>query len=160
MQSSEIWENGAFRTGTLIPEPLFNICQLTLEDRDTGDGDKIFIVGDNLRSYLLDWRTQTWSRLPDKSVNGDGPGCGYVRSRENGLEIVVAVSGRSEIFNWDTQTWRAGPDTPSGGYDSQVPHDEKSIFGDMTKVLLFYTGHVRATRGQLPHPRRPVRLPP
>ena len=64
------------------------------------DDDRYILFFDKT-IYLYTWSTQTWSIGPKIPKTKWAPGCGVIRSEQNGLEFVVTGGwGLGEIMTW------------------------------------------------------------
>ncbi len=106
--TTEIWTGNAFEPGPMLPKRMFRPCQLTINATHVFFTD----MAGSRRSYLLDWRRQTWTDLPTMPRYRDDPSCGLINNPDNGLEVVVVEDGYTEIFNFNDLEWRNGPTAP------------------------------------------------
>ncbi len=107
--STEMWTGSGFAHGPTLPRYMVYPCQLTVNSTHVFFTD-VWSTG---IPYLLDWDTQTWTKLPPGTVNRHFPSCGLINNYEHGTEVVIVEDGVSEIFNFNTLTWRMGPSLPS-----------------------------------------------
>ena len=119
MDSSVVYEEGAFRAGGSLPYPTALACVAEVNDTH------VFYSGgesSHKEAYLLEVDTWTWTRLEDMAYGRSSHSCGKV-----GDNIVVVgglrdASEFSEILSLESLTWSTGPGVPAAsGYFAGAP---------------------------------------
>ncbi len=136
--STEVWYDGEFHPGPVLPFPLRNHCQVTL------NSSYVAILGGYNGTeyvpyfYLLDWKNEEWISMPDVPVLLGNDPCGLIENSINGFELVVLADYNDcYIFNFGDMTWREGPSIP---YDIKIAFEEMPV--QMGKTFYIMGGYL------------------
>ena len=122
LDSSEIFTDGDFEEGPVLPVPMEHHCQVEVKLKlfQQNFQKKNFLkkvtlnathvlVADSQSSgatYLLDFDRRVWIEAGSSlSQSRDSAACGAVDSSEGGREVVVAGEGTAEIFSLQDMEW-------------------------------------------------------
>ncbi len=129
---SEVWHDGQFKPGPILPYPLECHCQVTL------NSSYVAILGGRTSNgtdyeyptnfYLLDWKNEEWIAMPDVPAVICNDPCGIIENSVNGVELVVLSDSDGYIFNFEEMVWRDGPTLDLDLFYDEMPVQMEKTF--------------------------------